>query len=475
MSVETLEDLDWCLVQLEKMHTHRSVSDMATTKFKRILSRELNQFSETGSSASEVSEYINSTFLDKHKEDQLPSETDANEYHVTHVTSSDGARLSGSSSSSNNNNQEFEYMNINKILQHASDWSFDIFRLADVTNDRPLLILTSYLFQKHNLLKALNISSTLLHNFINSVEQNYNRKNPYHNNIHAADVLQTIYFLTQTPSIKDSLTDMDLIATFVAAAIHDVDHPGVTNQYLVNSELDLAILYNDRSVLENHHLAVGFTILKDRGVNIFRNIPSAVYRSVRRMIIDMVLATDMSMHLKLVADLKTTLETQKVIVADAKASKSASSPQPTLLSSSSSSSSVHTIHADSDNGVKKLTLENLEVKKQVFQNLIHCADLGNPCKPLPIYQTWVERVMKEFFNQGDMEKQQGLDVSPMCNRDMISVEKAQVGFIDYIALPLWEAWDELVSNQCQEALDNLLFNRDWYDAEEKAKQNNQIS
>ena len=31
-AVETLEELDWCLDQLETMQTHRSVSDMASNK-----------------------------------------------------------------------------------------------------------------------------------------------------------------------------------------------------------------------------------------------------------------------------------------------------------------------------------------------------------------------------------------------------------------------------------------------------------
>ena len=35
MSLETLEELDWCLDQLETIQTHRSVSDMASSKVRR--------------------------------------------------------------------------------------------------------------------------------------------------------------------------------------------------------------------------------------------------------------------------------------------------------------------------------------------------------------------------------------------------------------------------------------------------------
>ena len=35
LAVETLEELEWCLEQLETMQTHRSVADMAAIKARR--------------------------------------------------------------------------------------------------------------------------------------------------------------------------------------------------------------------------------------------------------------------------------------------------------------------------------------------------------------------------------------------------------------------------------------------------------
>jgi len=62
----------------------------------------------------------------------------------------------------------------------------------------------------------------------------------------------------------------------------------------------------------------------------------------------------------------------------------------------------------------------------VLQSLVHCADLSNPAKPLALYRQWNDRIMQEFFRQGDLERQQGLDVSPMCDRLTATVEKTQV-------------------------------------------------
>ena len=62
LAVETLEELDWCMDQLETIQSHRSVGDMATSKFRRMLNKELSHFSET-KSGSQISEYIFRTFL----------------------------------------------------------------------------------------------------------------------------------------------------------------------------------------------------------------------------------------------------------------------------------------------------------------------------------------------------------------------------------------------------------------------------
>ena len=58
--------------------------------------------------------------------------------------------------------------------------------------------------------------------------------------------------------------------------------------------------------------------------------------------------------------------------------------------------------------------------------MVHCADLSNPTKPLSLYKIWVDRIMAEFFLQGDREREQGLDISPMCDRHNATIEKSQV-------------------------------------------------
>lgn len=67
---------------------------------------------------------------------------------------------------------------------------------------------------------------------------------------------------------------------------------------------------------------------------------------------------------------------------------------------------------------------------QVLQNMVHCADLSNPTKPLQIYRQWTDRIMEEFFSQGDRERERGMEISAMCDKHNASVEKNQVDVSD---------------------------------------------
>ena len=91
------------------------------------------------------------------------------------------------------------------------------------------------------------------------------------------------------------------MAAIFAGAIHDVDHPGFTNQYLINSsecfpvlqhsltlDNELAIMYNDESVLEQHHLAVAFKLLQDSNCDFLVGLSRKKRLQFRKIVIDMV-------------------------------------------------------------------------------------------------------------------------------------------------------------------------------------------
>ncbi|NWR55013.1 PDE4D phosphodiesterase, partial [Bucorvus abyssinicus] len=450
LASETLEELDWCLDQLETLQTRHSVSEMASNKFKRMLNRELTHLSEMSRSGNQVSEYISNTFLDKQHEVEIPSPTQKEKEKKKRPMSqiSGVKKLMHSSSLTNSSIPRFGVKTdqeevLAKELEDVNKWGLQVFRVAELSGNRPLTVIMHTIFQASNsshaafclswrffyerdLLKTFKIPVDTLITYLMTLEDHYHADVAYHNNIHAADVVQSTHVLLSTPALEAVFTDLEILAAIFASAIHDVDHPGVSNQFLINTNSELALMYNDSSVLENHHLAVGFKLLQEENCDIFQNLTKKQRQSLRKMVIDIVLATDMSKHMNLLADLKTMVETKKV----------------------------------TSSGV--LLLDNYSDRIQVLQNMVHCADLSNPTKPLHLYRQWTDRIMEEFFRQGDRERERGMEISPMCDKHNASVEKSQVGFIDYIVHPLWETWADLVHPDAQDILDTLEDNREWY-------------
>ncbi|XP_029819717.1 cAMP-specific 3',5'-cyclic phosphodiesterase 4C [Manacus vitellinus] len=277
-----------------------------------------------------------------------------------------------------------------KELEDTNKWGLNVFKVAEYSGNRPLTVIMYSIFQERDLMKTFRIPVNTFITYMLTLEDHYHADVAYHNNLHAADVAQSTHVLLSTPALEAVFTDLEIMAAIFASAIHDVDHPGVSNQFLINTNSELALMYNDASVLENHHLAVGFKLLQEENCDIFQNLSRKQRQTLRKMVIDMVLATDMSKHMNLLADLKTMVETKKV----------------TSL------------------GV--LLLDNYSDRIQVLQSMVHCADLSNPTKPLELYRQWTDRIMVEFFHQGDREREKGMEISPMCDKHTASVEKSQM-------------------------------------------------
>uniref|UniRef100_A0A8C0UCF4 Phosphodiesterase n=1 Tax=Cyanistes caeruleus TaxID=156563 RepID=A0A8C0UCF4_CYACU len=401
LSRETLEELDWCLDQLETLQTRHSVSEMASNKFKRMLNRELTHLSETSRSGNQVSEYISSTFLDKQHEVEIPSalakdkEKERRKRPMSQISGvrklKHGSSLAAAGIPRFGVRTDHEAL-LAKELEDTNKWGLDVFKVAEYSGNRPLTVIMYSIFQERDLMKTFRIPVNTFITYMLTLEDHYHADVAYHNNLHAADVAQSTHVLLSTPALEAVFTDLEIMAAIFASAIHDVDHPGVSNQFLINTNSELALMYNDASVLENHHLAVGFKLLQEENCDIFQNLSRKQRQTLRKMVIDMVLATDMSKHMNLLADLKTMVETKKV----------------TSL------------------GV--LLLDNYSDRIQVLQNMVHCADLSNPTKPLELYRQWTDRIMVEFFRQGDREREKGMEISPMCDKHTASVEKSQVGW-----------------------------------------------
>lgn len=244
-----------------------------------------------------------------------------------------------------------------------------------------------YVTVKYDLLNKLNIKKVLFYEWVINIESGY-KMNPYHNSMHAADVLFMTHYLVVKSGIIDQLTPVEIFSVLLASFIHDFKHPGVNNNFLIETSDELAILYNDRSVLENYHIASSFLLMDQ--FNFLVEINDEVKSYIKEIIISMVLATDMFYN-----TFWTKKFTDKV-----------------------------------DN--KSLNLSCKEDKLLLLNIFIKCADIGNPVKPLDIYILWVKMVTEEFFQQGDEEAKRGMIISPYMDRKFENVPDNQIVRFIYI-------------------------------------------
>jgi len=325
-----------------------------------------------------------------------------------------------------------------KHLQQVRTLDFDsvAFTEIPVINAHPLCPLGAHLVTSKGLIWALSSSgrihdeaefrSKYLH-FFHELDLLY-KEVPYHNVAHAADVLNTIGWLNVTDYYVTRMSALDRVLSMASAAMHDVAHPGVTNAFLEKTRADLALRYNDKSILENMHVSLGFeTMARRKSCDWFSLLPQEyndpeehgaapvdLQRYARKLIIEMVLATDMVTHSHAVNDL--------VEIANAAQGE------------------------DESEGEEAAKWTELDHKMFMMKTALHAADVSNPCKPRPIMLKWTDRINHEFWAIGDKERALGLGISPLCDREsgMRSVPKSQLSFISFVIRPLYVPLAQIV-------------------------------
>lgn len=215
---------------------------------------------------------------------------------------------------------------------------------------------------------------------------------------------------------KGEMDNLDLFSMIFAGSIHDFEHPGFTNPYLINSGDALAIRYNDISVLESHHVAASYKLLKEKQYNFLGNVHLESRIDIRKRVVSMVLATDMSKHFADLGKFKSRVQSEGF--------------DP----------------SDSD-------------KMDCMCLGMHMADISNPSKKWSVSLNWVELLFEEFFYQGDDERKRGIKISDLCDRTQINIAKAQVGFIGVIVLPAFEVFEKFLPH-ISINLDTLKSNKE---------------
>lgn len=244
-------------------------------------------------------------------------------------------------------------------MYELMQWTFDVFRYSE----DELLVLVKQMFVYLDLLTQFNIQSDVLQRFLVVIKQMY-KPNPYHNWVHAVDVTQaTFCFLIQFEGLT-KLTCLDRLALLVASLCHDLGHPGVTNSHLISTQSDLALLYNDQSVLENFHASCLFQLLHEhKDLNIFASLTKEQYKEVRKSITDCILATDMANHYEYVTKLG----------------------------------------MKTDSGHTEWDCNSPDQRLLLMKCIIKLADISNVARSWNVSVEWSRRISEEFFAQGSCD------------------------------------------------------------------------
>jgi hypothetical protein len=129
------------------------------------------------------------------------------------------------------------------LKQVSNTWTIDMFEFSEKSGDIPVTIIGRYTMRLYNLCETLDINEIKLTFFFNEIGKQY-KNNPYHNAIHAADVLSSGLYLTKSSEVFSNLLDIEMLIVILSHLTHDVGHPGVNNRFLINISDELAIRCN---------------------------------------------------------------------------------------------------------------------------------------------------------------------------------------------------------------------------------------
>eukprot|EP00741_Cyanophora_paradoxa_P012711 tig00020616_g12280.t1 len=318
--------------------------------------------------------------------------------------------------------------------------AFDCLKLEQAAGGRPLELLATHLADRYRILEASGVDPAKFRAFVAAVEAGY-QKVPYHSAIHAADVLQALVFLVQCGGIPERVHPNDVLAAVVSAIIHDVGHAGRSNGFEIATESELALLYNDRSVLENNSLTWSFAVLRDPGKNFVSHLNRERRSDFRRLVIDMVLGTDMAKHFKRLGDFKA-----RVLASTLGAARGGGgSGGGVRLSRQRQGTAVTSPGSQEGEEWDPLSPRGAgpfspEDRTLFLVTALKIADISNAARPLQQHVEWCTRVNEEFYRQGDEERRAGLPLSQFCDRTSGSVAATSAGFASFIAVPLFQAW-----------------------------------
>ncbi|KAL1508235.1 hypothetical protein AB1Y20_004352 [Prymnesium parvum] len=326
-------------------------------------------------------------------------------------------------------------------------WDFDVVKFDAERTGRGLSFLFIHLLDEYNLVSSLQLDRSKLVAFIGAIEKHYG-DNPYHSKVHGADVLLGMSLFIKP--YRELLQPWQQFAALFAAACHDFEHPGTTNAHEVKVSSQRAIRHHDESVLECHHLERMFTRLIEPRYNFLSKCSRETYVDIRKLVIVLVLQTDLSKHFDFISRIQSMSENSlklkldralDIALAGERASEVDDLATPTSHPSPPKSLSMSSIRKKSSD---RLSLKDKDADKrgsivELFLTAgIKFCDLGHSIKPWEQHERWSLAVTKEFYLLGDFERSIGVPISPLCDRETdTNLSKSQRGFLEFVVMPFY--------------------------------------
>ena len=350
---------------------------------------------------------------------------------------------------------------LSKLLQTCDriDWKYDIFELEALTHGHGLSTLVFIVFEKSGLVRHYGISARRLRDFALEVERRMTvNENGYHNEKHVGCVVQALFSQLSHGCGCLFTHPIERLALLFAATCHDLDHPGLSNDFLIKSGHDWAILYNDRSVLENHHATAAFMLLRssfhrkvvESGVdsgsgsnkaeaatsnttNLLGNVLTVEdFRRFRNIVLETILSTDMRSHFSIMGNVQVLVMRYEK---ERERERTYVSHERTFMDESANDQGLWPLVKEKmTDGNDVLTLMKLAMK---------VCDLSHLTLRRDLHLRWVDGLQEEFHKQGDKEKALGLPVSFMMDRQKSEMMDAQPGFFEGFGVGLYSTYQEV--------------------------------
>lgn len=245
----------------------------------------------------------------------------------------------------------------------------------------------------------------VLPKFLRYVEDHYRRDMPFHNAAHAADVLHSLFMMLTSTTLGAKISSHNQVGALLAAVMHDIEHTGLTNDFLIKTNHEIAQKFPTRAPMESKHIALAMEAITKDEFKVLSKMSSVQQDEVLTVVRKTILATALCYQREL-------LDKVQAVSAEEWSQTERSSGEDVLS--------------------QPLQILSLRCA-------LHVSDISQTMKPFVQHQKWVTRLTAEYFLQGQEDKRmQACASPPYCFEELWTRESfltCQTGFLQTMALP----------------------------------------